>query len=606
MRTSAIAAFVLFAATAPAQVADTDSLSPAAAKSFLRSIYRHDHFLPEFATEGTEALVCVFMSKDCPIAQLYMPRLKEMYYVLNGMDPDEPDYEPVREKVRFLAIYSNAGDDLERMAIHAQDLDYPFIALLDVEGQLAARMEVQRTPEVVVLDSQLKIRYRGAIDDQFFKGGAKPMPRNHYLADALHSILDGQPVKLSQTAVEGCRIEPHGRGRKLGRPTYHKDIAPILQKHCQTCHRPGEIGPFPLEAYENAVDHAEMILEVVEDRRMPPWPATSKHALMNDPRLSDAQIRTIRAWIANDLAEGTPEDAPPPLRWPAKTEWQIGEPNRTLEMDRPFPVPATGLVEYQYYRFKMNLAKDRWIRAVEVQAGNPRVVHHILVHQIPTGEGLGAFDMLQLYGGLGAARTDTMVGDYSPGDDNSARHYGDDRGLRLYAGNDIVFEVHYTPVGKAQDDRSRMGLILTDTPPQREIRSRLFLKPRGRFLVPPRHPHFRMTDTYWFEKDVRLLGVRPHLHLRGKNYRLDLVYPDQNERRETILQIPIWDYFWHKTYMFKEPIVVRAGTELLATVNYDNSEFNPNNPNPDDEVRWGQGTEHEMLNTFVLFEELEP
>lgn len=579
---------------------------PTSPRPILKSIYRHEHLLTDFVSEDTEALACVFMSKDCPIAQQYIPRLMAMYHELNDIDPQTTSYDPYKERVRLLAVYSNAGDDVYEMARHAQALDYPFPALLDVEGRLAEQLGIRRTPEVVVFDHDLTIRYHGAIDDQYFKGGVKPKPRKHYLKDGLTSLIAGEKISPRETLAAGCLLEPHGRDSESADVSFYKDVLPVMQTHCQTCHRWGEVGPFPLVTYDDVADHAEMIREVVRERRMPPWPAESPRHFTKDVRLSVEQIAAIQSWVQGGLAKGRESDAPPAATWPEKRTWKIGEPEVVYEMPQAFTIPAAGLVEYQYYRFKTGFEEDRWVRGVEIQAGEPRVVHHLLVHQVPTGGGLGAFDMLELYGGLGASRTNTLVGDYSPGDDNAARKYSQDSGLRIRAGNDIVFEVHYTPIGTELADRSRMGLILADTAPQREIKSRLFLKPRGRFLIPKRHPHFRMQDTYWFETDVRILGVRPHMHLRAKNYKLDVVHPDEDERTEPILTIPIWDYFWHKTYMFEEPVVLKAGKELLATVVYDNSEFNPNNPDPDYETPWGQGTEHEMFNTFILYEELPP
>jgi hypothetical protein len=567
----------------------------------LKSIYRQEHLPGGLFEDETTAIVFVFMSTSCPIAQLYVPRLDALYDEVNGID--RRSTEVYRDRIRFFAVYSNAGENIYDVALHAHDADYRFPALLDEDGRFADELRIERTPEVAVVDRELQVLYRGAIDDQYYKGGAKLQPTRHYLKDALHQILAGKEVTRAETIPQGCLLERLGRDVPPERVTFYRDVLPILQEHCQFCHRQDEIGPFTLTSYDDAVRHAEMLREVVRERRMPPWAATSPLGFRNDRRLSAAQIEVLSAWVETGLDKGDVKDAPPAVQWPTG-DWHIGEPDLVIETPEVFEVPATGVLEYRYFRVKTNFDKDVWIRGVEAQPGNRKVVHHILVHQMEAGEGeFGTLDMLRLWGLT--SRATSILSDFLPGDENAARRFADNQGMLLKAGNDLIFETHYIPVGTVQQDRSRAALLISETRPEREVKSTLFMKPRGRFLLPKRNPHVRFQDVYWFDKDVRILAVRPHMHFRGKNYRLELVHADEQERKETVLQVPIWDVNWQKTYFFKEPLVLPAGKELLATATFDNSSFNPGNPNPDDEVRWGQQTFNEMFNSYVLYEEIE-
>src|SRR6185295_2926395 len=204
-------------------------------------------------------VVCIFVGTHCPVVQQYMPRLKEIHET----------YQP--KGVQLLAIYSNVGDNVLGMALHAQDMDIPFPALLDHEHRLADLYQVERTPEVVVLDGKLKKRYQGAIDNQFKKRGNTDAATEDYLENAISQVLAGQTVEPDHVLASGCRIERREPLGIEGPVSFHKDVEPLLQEHCQACHRPGEVGPFSLLSYKDAYNNADMIEEVVSERRMPPW-----------------------------------------------------------------------------------------------------------------------------------------------------------------------------------------------------------------------------------------------------------------------------------------------------------------------------------------------
>jgi hypothetical protein len=559
----------------------------------LKSIYAGQHRLHEFKTDKTKALVLAFLDTECPIARKYIPRLKEIH-------------ERLKDKgVRVLGIYANTRVNIWSMAAHAHDSDIPFPVLLDLEQRLADRLGVQVTPEVVVLDAELNKQYQGPIDNQFKLRGKLQQPTENYLEDALAALLKGQPVQVSHVPAAGCplgRQEPLLADRQV---TFHRDIAPILQKNCQSCHRTGGVGPFKLLSYEDAYYNAERIAEVVGDRRMPPWHGElNPHfgELRNDKRLSDSDIKLLLGWVEQGAPQGDTKDAPPPVQWPSADAWEIGRPDFVYKMPQPFRVPKDGVLEYQFFRAKLNLPADRWYRAVEVKPGNAQVVHHVAIHVVPAGDkryqGLTA--MAELYGFN--TQRGNVICDYVPGDTHNATIFDANQAGRIPKNCDLIYEVHYTPNNRqATTDQSMVAFKWADQPPQDEVQSRVFRKPVGRFRIPPHDPHYRMEDSYYCETDIDLDAVRPHFHLRAKSYRLEIVDRDEDSgeivKRETLLTVPLYDQNWQRTYELKKPLRLKAGTELLATAHFDNSSLNPNNPDPSREVLWGQQTTDEMFST---------
>jgi hypothetical protein len=566
-----------------------------AAQPRLKSIYTEEHALPEFVDAKARALVLVFMGIDCPVVRQYVPRLNH----LAGEFSDRG--------VRFLAVYANAGDNVLSMAHHAEQSDLVFPAMLDGKHNLADLLQVKVMSEVVVLDRDLNVRYQGAIDNQFKKRGNLNAPTENYLADALAQMVVGKPVERPFMPASGCRIERNDPIVPNDQLTFHKDIVPLLQKHCQSCHRSGEVAPFELSSYDDVYNYAETIEEVVLDRRMPPWHGILNEKfgkLQNDKRLSDGEVRTFVAWIRAGMPEGDARVSPPPIRWPDPTAWAIGKPDFVYRMVKPFAVPATGVINYQFFRVPMNLREDRWVQAIEVRPGNRQVVHHIGLHIVPSGnQDFSGLAMAILFGLTGDQSV--PLNDYVPGDVCNHKEYPPQRAVRIPRGSDLIFEVHYTPNGKATTDRSEVAIRWAKNPPTDEVLTKVFRKKRGGFRIPAGEPHHRMVDEYYFERDVLIDSIRPHLHNRGKSYRVELVErdpkTDEITHRETVLSIPNYDVNWQRTYELETPLSVPAGAELVATAHFDNSRFNPNNPDPTADVFWGLQTTDEMFSTRIQY-----
>lgn len=247
---------------------------------------------------------------------------------------------------------------------------------------------------MVVLDKDRRIRYRGRIDDQFgflpdqrTAGYRRAAAGRKDLELAIDDLLANRSVALPETEVAGCLI---GRGSEPdahANVTYTKDVARILNKNCISCHRPGQIGPFPLTSYEEAAGWADMIAEVTELGRMPPWHADSKFGkFANDARLSDVDKQTFARWAAVGAPEGNPKDLPEPPKF--VDAWTIPKPDEVIRMPEPFDVPATGIIELQNFVVDPGWKEDRWIAGIEPRPGIPSIVHHILIFAVGPGEGM--------------------------------------------------------------------------------------------------------------------------------------------------------------------------------------------------------------------------
>ena len=278
-------------------------------------------------SKDAKALVVVFLGTQCPINNAYLPRLAELHgtYAAKG--------------VAFYAINSNSHDSIEAIRAHHDKHKLPFPVLRD-EGQVAAgRFDAERVPEAFVLDAERVIRYQGRIDDQHGIGYQRPQPTKRYVVDALEAVLDGKKVAVEKVCVEGCFITRAPKAKADATVTYAKHVAPILQSRCQECHRPGQIGPMPLLTHEDAASWAQMIKEVVTDKRMPPWHADGRYGkFMNDRSLSGSDRDTLLAWIDQGCPKGDDKDLPPPQKF--AEGWKFGQPDAVFTMPREFLVPA--------------------------------------------------------------------------------------------------------------------------------------------------------------------------------------------------------------------------------------------------------------------------
>ncbi len=348
-------------------------------------------------------------------------------------------------------------------------------------------------------------------------------------------------------------------------PTFTKDVAPILQKHCQTCHRPGEAAPFSMLTYEETRPWAPTIKMVVTQRIMPPWFADPQYGhFANERSLSADEIRTLVAWVNGGA--------------------------------------ATGVMDYQYVIVPTGFKEDKWVQTLEVRPTDRAVVHHIIAYlrepesnyfkdQKPGVFFIAPPPKVDEKTDTSALPSDFLVG-YAPGQPAEILHPGE--GKLIKAGSDIVFEVHYTPNGKPTTDQTKLGLVFTKTPPKERVLT--LSASNGTFKIPPGVPDYKVDATFEVRKDVKLVGLHPHMHSRGKAFEYRLVFPDG--KKETILSVPVYNWHWQLWYNLAEPIDLPQGTKIECTAHFDNSPNNPENPDPTKSVIWGQQSWDEMMVGF--------
>jgi hypothetical protein len=413
-------------------------------------------------------------------------------------------------------------------------------------------------------------------------------------------------------------------------PTFSKDVAPILYKNCTSCHRPGEIAPMSLLTYADTRPWVRSIATRVSNGTMPPWHADPAHGeFLNDRRLTPAEKDTILRWTSGGAPEGDPKDLP--LQPTYADGWMIGQPDVVLAMQEDYPLPATGTVAYQYFEVPTNFTEDKWVQAFEVKPGNHAVVHHVIVYtrnprpspppqprpagapsptplltfaegmEIPAGQTggpdlpedqrkpLGPNDRPQPKGITGS------VGGYVPG--NGSRVYQPGTATKLLAGSTLVFQVHYTTIGKPATDRTTIGLIFAKEPPKTELHGAVLAN--GALHIPAGDPNARVNAEMTINRDITLWSILPHTHVRGKRWSYDAIYPDG--RTDTLLSVPNYDFDWQTDYIYKQPIKLPKGTKIHATAWYDNSTANKSNPDPTKDVWWGDQTFEEMMFTGLTF-----
>jgi len=384
-------------------------------------------------------------------------------------------------------------------------------------------------------------------------------------------------------------------------PSFYKDVLPILQGHCQTCHRPGEIAPIPLVTYPQTKPWAKRIAAEVEMRMMPPWFADPRFGhFANDWSLSEKQIATISAWAQAGAPAGDEQDVPAPRGW--AEGWNIPPPDRIVKMPKPVQIPARGEVEYTYEIVPTHFGEDTWVQMSELRPGSAAHVHHAVVYirppdspwlrHAPVGEPFTASTLTNPEERRQAHETTSdLLLVYAPG--SSPDEWAQGMAKFVPAGSDLVFQMHYTTNGLADQDQTSIGLVFAKSPPKQRV---ITLQLNNHALViPPGADDFRVEVQGTLPNDATLLSLFPHMHLRGKRFEYDIVHDDGTV--ETLLRVN-YHFHWQLSYRLAEPRLLKAGTKLRAIAWYDNSRNNPHNPDPEKTVTWGDQTSEEMMVGF--------
>ena len=482
-----------------------------------------------------------------------------------------------------------------------------------------------------VLDKDRTVRYQGRIDGTytfgFGVGFSAPQEKRNDMLEAVEELLAGKEVSVPLTEAKGCII---GRVRDVNedsKVTYSNQISRLFNDRCAMCHREGQIGPFAMSSYDEVAGWGEMIAEVVREQRMPPWHADPKYGTFaNEDRLSQQEKEQIYAWVDNGCPEGDPSQRPEPPKYPGGYLLPQQPDQVVYIADEPVDVMPEGVEPYRYYTVDPGFKEDKWVKMVECVPGNPAVVHHIIVFVVPP-------ERTEAEKQAGEARRraqqERAEAD-ARNNDGPVRENGDRRGQRdregdregdrdirgfgflagfapgtrptvlepgyakkIPAGSLLTFQMHYTPIGSPQKDRSAVALVFADEGEKITHLVATSNTSNGEFVIPAHDPAHKVVSQKSFARDTLLMSMFPHMHVRGKSFRYEVTYPDG--KHEVLLDMPHYDFNWQTNYILAEPKLMPKGTEMQCTAYFDNSAENLHNPDPEKDVRWGDQTWEEMM-----------
>ncbi|HEX6897152.1 MAG TPA: thiol-disulfide isomerase [Bryobacteraceae bacterium] len=386
-------------------------------------------------------------------------------------------------------------------------------------------------------------------------------------------------------------------------PTFSREVAPILQKHCQQCHRPGEIAPMSLLTYSDARPWAKAIRQAVVTKKMPPWFADPRYGhFSNDSSLAAEEIAILTKWVDAGAPEGNASDLPKPMAF--ADGWSIGKPDLVLEMPKALPIPATGTLDIIYLVVPADFNEDRWVQAAEVRPGNRALVHHInailrtpdqrTLRNLAPGEPYTPPKNTKFTPPPDGSQPDSefFVG-YVPG--LQGKRWPDGQAKFIPKGSDFIFQIHYSTNGTAGKDQSRIGLIFSKQPPKERVLSAV--AKNWTFAIPAGATHHEVRSMIELGSDVTLVSLQPHMHYRGRDYEYKAIYP--SGETEVLLRVPNYDFNWQLTYFLEKPKLLPRGTRIECTAHYDNSANNPANPDPKATVTYGEQSWDEMMSGWM-------
>jgi hypothetical protein len=535
------------------------------------------------AISAGKVLVVASFSCNCPISKRYAPRLVEI----------ERRY---RESVAF-ALLGTGNETAEelRAAIAQYGFEMPVIDGRD--RNLARTLRIRTTTDTYVLDRERRVKYRGAIDDGHGLTHHKD-PDHNYLIDALDAVVAGKSPEVTQTAAPGCEVEL-GDDVAPAPVVWSKDICPILQEHCQKCHRPNGGGPFSLLTYDDVVVNdpslPKTIKREVKERRMPPWYADPAVGgpWANDHSLSKEKIAKITAWVDAGCPQGDVADEPPQRTW--TSEWEIGTPDVIIQDTKSISIPAQGTLPYMYATIETHFTEDKWVQAVEMRPGEPELVHHAQAFLAMHGNELSS-EKTPVNGG----RADCYFAAMAPG--QTSQVYPPGTAKFVPKGAQLILEIHYVPDGTARTDQMRVGMIFAKEKPTYAVNS--FDIRNGQLDIAPGQSDYAASAQFALPKKARLLALQPHMHWRGKSFLVEIIMPDKSVL--PFLSVPEYNFDWQLSYVPAKPVDLPKGAIIRVTGHFDNSAENKRLTEADraQRVRAGANTTDEMLVGFGEWHEL--
>jgi peroxiredoxin len=539
-----------------------------------------------------KATVFFFSSTQCPIANIYTPRMVEI------------GKEFQSRGVQFFLVNSNREDTLPVLKQYAARRGFPYPVVKDNGTQLADHLAAHRTPEAIILDSNAVVRYRGAIDDN----QKRERVARDYVRNALKAILADKPVPITRSLAFGCdifrdHVEPKTTAAKY---TYARDVAPILYQNCLSCHRTGEAAPFPLETYQQAKTWASAIKVYTARRAMPPWKAVEGYGDFHDARrLTEAQIATLAKWADSGAPAGDLSKAPklPP---PPKEGWTLGTPDMVLSANAPYTLGAEGNDDYRHFVLPVATDKDFYLRGIEFRPDNRAIVHHIIVFfdlsgksvELDKADPAPGYSVNDGTGGIGVPFDQSIwVAGWAPG--NTPNLLPEGMAFKLPRGAKVVMQVHYHRNGQVEKDQTKIGFYLTEeNKVDKVVMTDMVINPW--LDIKPGLANQKVTARHTLRQDTEIIAVMPHMHMLGREMKIKAVLPDNSQ--VPMIYINDWDFNWQETYRYKKFLRLPKGTRLELTALYDNTEQNPRQPShPPKRVTWGEQTTDEMCIGFFQY-----
>ncbi|MBT8256322.1 MAG: redoxin domain-containing protein [Bacteroidia bacterium] len=523
------------------------------------------------------AIVLWVQGNGCPIVR---NALNDFHEIVQEFGP---------KGFQFFMLNSNLQDNREKIRAEAEAYNFQVPVLVDSAQLLADELNITLTAEAIVLHPTTReILYRGPINDRLDYEALKDNASRNYLSEALIAVLARKLPKEKQKMAKGCKVTRLSSLEKNETLTYTRDIAPLLIDHCIRCHREGGIAPWAMTDYATITGWSSMMREVLISKRMPPWKADPEVGeFENSFALHDSNARKIMRWIDAGIPAGEGND--PLAALPAyEQSWKYGEPDLIMTLNEE-TIPADRLIPYRYQDLELGLAKDTWLKGVEIQPGNPKTVHHVVLTNTETNK------QSPITNRPARPWTDNYIA--LAGGVDQATLFPEDTGVFLPKDTKLTMQIHYTPTGKIEKDRTRVGFYFHDSIPKMEF---LALSPSNvQFVIPPYAKNAALSIADTINRDIQIHYVVPHMHYRGKSIKMFVELPDGN--KQPLISVADYSFNWQWLYKLKEPVFVPKGSRILVEGIYDNSYQNPLNPDPSQELRYGIQSTDEMLIGFFNY-----
>jgi hypothetical protein len=502
-----------------------------------------------------------------------------------------------KQGVKFLML--NAAKDQNadsiRRAAATYDIDFPI--MVDETQLVAESLKLSKAGEVMVVNpATLRLLYRGPLDRAVFQGddgAAASAPPAQPLAGVLAKAVSGQEIKSTVTVdvKGGCNYEfPVKAQHAQTTPDYSKDVAPILKEKCTACHVQGGIAPFAMNNYNVVLGFSPMIREVLLTKRMPPAQVDPHvNRFKNANYITTNELQTLVHWIDAGSPRGAAKKDPLTDLKPIKEEWQLGKPDLIVEVPA-YEVPATGVIDYFNHVIDLPFNEDKYVRAVQFIPGDTRVLHHLLSYMSSPN-----FDRTKP---VNEENVRDFLEGYAPGK-TDATQFPEGTGVFIPKGNVLVMQMHYTTMGKAVVDKTRVGLYFHKTPPNNKYLTHPISHGGQALQIPAGENEYKMNGQYSVKEDILLYALRPHMHYRGRAFRFTAIYPDQT--REVLMNVPNYNFAWQPTYRLAEPKIIPAGSRIITDGIFDNSKYNAYNPDPTVMAKGGPQSWEEMFIGYITY-----